>query len=412
MGLDIYGGDPIVVATREEILRCSNALINAISESQRSILSQTQLAFDWLPNPIPNIQLAFMLPSFLDRLGELSSKLQLAAEGYFSRETMIAHQLSALFDPLGAMLPVVQSGTVFGQFAGKELAGISSALAVVGLSGPSSPGKSQLVGQSVRVAPLGFGFETPQGLIGSKQATAALLGIDLDSSGSASLIGVSAVLAPLALRELADRLHTAYKNPLSSIRIESYPKSVGRQFIVYVPGTQSFEFSGKNPLNIRSNLTAMGRQSTAPSQMAVSQALQILGAGKGDRVLFVGHSQGALVSGNLATEPQNYEVSGLVSFGGPIGHLELEIPTIAIENSSDPVPTLGGRANPLLENWVTVQSDNEFRDLLESHAMPGYQAVASEADVSQDNGLLRIRNQVLSGLSGPGKEYVFEITRD
>ena len=411
MALDIYGGDPVVIATRDEILRCSAALQIAISEARAAIFSLSPSVLDRLPNPLPNFQLAFLLPGFLERLSGLSSKLQIAAEGYFSRESQISHQLSGVLEPIGLVLSIVRISTPFSHLAATELLGMSAALAVVGLAGPPSAAKTQLIGQAVQMAPLGFGFQSHQELLGSGQATASALGLGV-ASGSARLLLTAPTYAPRSLQDLANRLKFAYGNPASSIRIEAYPISTGRQLIVYVPGTQNFQLRGNNPLNISSNFSAMGRNSQAPSEMAVSKALQEAGAGRGDRVLFVGHSQGALVSGNLATSIQPFQVSGLVSFGGPIAHLNLEVPTIAIENAADPVPSLSGNTNPLRENWVTVSNDGSFEDLVSAHAMQGYQDCAVETDASTNPGLTRIRDQIFDGVVGPGKEYVFEISRN
>ena len=411
MGLEIYGGDPVVIATRDEILRCSSLLHSAINLAQGAVFSISHSAFDWIPNPIPNIQLAFMLPGFLERLEKLSSKLQIAAEGYFSRESQIAQQLSAIFEPLSLLLPVVQSNTPFASIASKELIGISAALAVVGLTGRPSTGKTQLIGQAVRIAPLGLGFETHQQLLGSRQSTGAILGFSVDAVGSSTLLKMGNSIAPSSLGELANRLTIAYRNPVSSIRIEAYPMAHGRQLVVYVPGTQSFSLGGANPLNLRSNLTAMGRVAQAPSEMAVSRALEEIGAGSQDKVLFVGHSQGALVAGNLATSEQIYEVSGVVSLGGPVGHLNLEVPTIALENASDPVPTLSGQTNPLKENWVTVSNNQQFEGLVDAHSMAGYRQSAQESDQSTNSGLMRIKAEIFQEIRGFGKEYVFEISR-
>ena len=411
MGLAVYGGDPQVIATRDEIFRCSANLGNVIAELQSAIWAQAPPIFDFLPNPIPNLQLALSLPSLISQLEGMILKLELAAEGYFSTEAQINAQLNQVFAPLQVMTPIATLHTPFAPIVTRELLGISAALAVVGLSGAPSMGKSALVGSAVTLAPLAFGQRGPQEFLRHAQQGLIGLGLQVDSRGSANLIRTTSVLPANSLAEHAQRLGSAYVNPTSSIRIEVYRSQVGRSMVVYVPGTQSFDFSGKNPLNIRSNLTAMGNVATAPSQEAVEAALEQLGATKGDRVLFVGHSQGALISGNIAAADHDYEVSGLISLGGPISHIDLKVPVIALENSQDPVPHLSGDRNPLLENWVTAQSDVKYETLVEAHEMRGYTNTALQADLSSDLGLSRLKAALIPTESSPGEEYVFEISR-
>ena len=168
--------------------------------------------------------------------------------------------------------------------------------------------------------------------------------------------------------------------------------------------------AGSNPLNLRSNITAIGKVAPSPTELAINSALQQLGAGDQDQVLFVGHSQGALVSGNLASSPQPYQVSGLISFGGPIAHIDLKVPTVAISHEADPVPLLAGGVNPLRENWVNISSNAGFSDLIDAHAMGSYIDTAVEVDESKDIGLGLV-TQKLGFEASQGVEYLFEIRR-
>jgi pimeloyl-ACP methyl ester carboxylesterase len=207
------------------------------------------------------------------------------------------------------------------------------------------------------------------------------------------------------------RLQQNYWNPVSAVRIEAYRTATGRDLVVYVPGTQSFLPGSKNPLNIPSNLTAMGNVAKAPSQQAVEDALKHLEAGHNDRVLFVGHSQGALIAGNIAEGATPYQVMGLVSLGGPISHLNLEVPVIAIQHDSDPVPSLSGGVNPMRENWVTVSSSQSFDSLVDAHKISSYAATALELAGSQDEGYRRV-SKLMATQGDVGVEYLFELSLD
>jgi len=146
--------------------------------------------------------------------------------------------------------------------------------------------------------------------------------------------------------------------------------------------------------------------------MGVELALEQLGASKGDRVLFVGHSQGALIAGNISAVEQDYEVAGLISLGGPIAHLDFDVPVLALENSGDPVPHLSAERNPLKENWVTAEATGIHESLVEAHGMDAYQETAMQADLSSDKGLERIKEILLTPRRTIGEEYLFEIERD
>jgi hypothetical protein len=101
----------------------------------------------------------------------------------------------------------------------------------------------------------------------------------------------------------------------------------------------------------------------------------------------------------------------LVSFGGPISHLDLKVPTIAISHVGDPVPLLGSGVNPLRENWVTVSATGDFDDLIDVHKIQSYHATAQQLDQSSDLGFRRVQSQLwLDNKSG--LEYLFEIRRN
>lgn len=412
MALEIYGGDPGVIATREELFRIAMALRNSAAELNAAIYSPPAMLFDFLPNLVPNLQLALSAPRVCAQLESLATSCEIAAENYFSTEAKISHIFQELIDPLRKLTPVLSIQNPLSSIVTDRIAPVVGAMALVGLLAGPSRGSAAVLGGAIQLAPLALAQPTVQSLLASTQLTAKTLRIPIDAAGTATLIRTRTTTPPKNLADLATRLSQSYSNPSSAIRIESYQLAGSRQFLVYVPGTQSISFGGSNPLNIRSNLTAMGAVVPGPSEQAVQDAISKAGAGKGDKVLFIGHSQGALIAGNISAVLQQYEVSGLVSFAGPIAHLKLEIPVLAIQHSSDPVPLLSGRANPLLENWVTASSDTEFEDLVSAHRLEGYIDTAAELDRSDQIGLGRVREQLWPKFQGAGTESVYKIQRD
>src|SRR3546814_14537704 len=98
------------------------------------------------------------------------------------------------------------------------------------------------------------------------------------------------------------------------VRVETYAMpGGGRQFAVYVTGTQSV--LGPEPFDLGSNLELYGGERSASYEAAVA-ALEAAGADHSDVVHAFGHSQGAIITGRLAVEGPS-GVRTLVSFGSP-----------------------------------------------------------------------------------------------
>jgi len=409
VGLEIYGGNPEVVASYEELQRIASQLTLAAERLEESILEPQSLLFDLLPNPLPQIQLMFLLPGLIERVRALAFKTQLAAEAYFSTEARILLLMQQTLQPLAQLSPIISSPNPISQGSAEVITKTAAAFAVLGLTGAPSLGKTVLVSTAATLIPLAAGYQSPPHMLQGIQQTQLSLGFPRDLDGSAKLVKLSQVQTAESMAEHASRLCDSY-GAGSKISIEVFPLGYGRQINVYVPGTQSFSFGGSNPLNIRSGLSALGG-SVAPSQQAVQQALAQLGAGSGDQVLFIGHSQGALVAGNIVEQAQLFEVKGLISFGGPISHLDLKVPTIAISHQSDPVSVLGGGVNPMRDNWVTVSGDAKFESLVDAHRMAAYEKTAAELDEANDEGFRRIQGKLWQDPGVYGLRYSFEITR-
>jgi hypothetical protein len=402
LAIEIYGGDPQVIAARDELARLSVFLRRAAAEISQAAFAAPTLAFDLVPNPLPNLQLMFLTPGITQRIEDLALRCEFASEQYFSNEAQVARLLQELFHPLEMIGQSMLADVPIGVQSTKGIMGAAAALAVIGLTGAPSATKSLMVGEAVRLMPAALGSNGPQGLLAATPIP--------DAMGSARLVERNTIPPSTTLLEHAKVLNSGYYNPVSSIRIHSFKQAAGNLHVVYVPGTQSFQLAGKNPLNITSNLTAMAGR-VAPSQQGVEAALKFVGAGKSDKVLLVGHSQGSLIAANLAKQSHAYEVAGLISFGGPIAHLDLRVPVIAVQNSGDVVPGLSGETNPMRANWVTVQSDAKYPDLVSVHHMNAYVDAATALEGVVNQGLQNVWSQIPSP-EGDGVERVFEISRN
>jgi hypothetical protein len=429
----VYGGDPTVVAARDELARVAGLLRQAEGALQdvaaRWWLQLGPDPLQWLPEVLAGAQLAATAPGLAARIGQLAAACDLAAEGYFSTEAQLSRRFFA-----SSVLPTLQFGALVAATptspwrttAGVGLAGVTAGFAVAGLI--NSPGSSgvQLVRAAAATAPALAGAATVPDFTNKLRVNLALLGVPSASSGVARLHSSGTVVPASSLAQHAARLQASYFGPSGGMRVEVYSQSsgLGRQFVVYLPGTQSAALAGRMPLDMRSNLEAMATPGLAASERAVLSALGQLGAGRNDSVLLIGHSQGALIASNIAATQHPFRVSGLISIGGPIAHHTAHLanasspafsnPTIAIEHLNDPVPAISGRANPLTENLVTVQREIPAKNLVEAHAMAGYRQTAALADIDTDPGLVRVRGLIsgqLAGL-GEGTEYRFDLIRE
>lgn len=103
------------------------------------------------------------------------------------------------------------------------------------------------------------------------------------------------------------------------IRIERYVTDSGETEIdVYLAGTQEWGVGATvEPFDMESNLALVAGVSAA-SMVAVEAAMGKAGVKPGDRVSFVGHSQGGLLAARLA-ESGRYATSSLLTVGAPLG---------------------------------------------------------------------------------------------
>lgn len=134
-----------------------------------------------------------------------------------------------------------------------------------------------------------------------------------------------------------------------------------RTWVVQIPGTQSMELDGQNPLNFGANLQLMA--GAAPdSALLVADALAQAGAEPTEPVLLAGHSQGGMIAVRLAGDAaftSRFTVAAVLTAGSPVGAMPLPGGTQALhlEHRQDAVPLLDGTPNPDLPHRTTVTRD-------------------------------------------------------
>lgn len=179
------------------------------------------------------------------------------------------------------------------------------------------------------------------------------------------------LIDPTSVEDIVRNLQAvdaAQSDDATSIRVQAIVGDDGvTRYIVYVPGsygdpanTGNPVDTGGNPMDWNQNPGALTGGETDSSQ-AVKAAMEAAGVPKGAEVILAGHSQGGIVSTNLAASPdfnggQNgYRVTDVVTFGSPVENKTLPEGTNSINFSNignggfgtgqpfhpgDPVPVL------------------------------------------------------------------------
>jgi hypothetical protein len=351
VSIDSYGGNPDIVATREEIQRVAFEI--KLAAEQLAAFSSIE---SLLLNPLRQLQYRAATVNVLAKLERLQSNCLVASEQYFSTEAQIHRRFEIHFVP--------------------ALAGIATNIATT------------------------FGWK-------------------LDHSVSATKTGTVATRSPNSITQLLDRLSQVSSKKQPTVGIDFFQTADQRTAIVYIPGTQTLGLGdGSNPLDLQSNILAMQGNGLAASERAVLEAMNQAGIAETDEVIFVGHSQGGMVAGNLAQHPADYITAGLVTIGAPIAQLKLtKVPVMAIEHVNDPIPNVSGKVNPLTKNWVTIQRTSQALESdapMHSHSLKSYKNTTQEVDASKNKGILNIKQQLLSQVQGApvGKAMDFVIARE
>jgi pimeloyl-ACP methyl ester carboxylesterase len=149
-------------------------------------------------------------------------------------------------------------------------------------------------------------------------------------------------LLPTPVAGFADAGRRIPGSEASRIRVERYTMpGGGREWVVYVTGTQSAGLGGAEPFDMRSNLTLYSGRDAA-SSTAVRAALADAGVAPGDPVHAFAHSQGAMVAEALARDGE-YDIETLVTFGAPTtGPLPADVTAVTVRHTDDPVAALAG----------------------------------------------------------------------
>lgn len=228
-------------------------------------------------------------------------------------------------------------------------------------------------------------------------------------------VGAHTVNAPLSLSQLAERVPRASQGG-HQITVERYGSALTPTWVVYYGGTVDMSLPAEDePWDLQSNLDAMANKPSA-SLVAAQEAAELAGIRPGDPVVHVGFSQGGLIAAQVAAQaPPN--TAALVTFGAPVGHLDLSRLTgvIAVEHPEDLVPSLSGGGEHKPDDRHRVISPVFLRvpenEMLPAHDMRRYTETLEVAETREGQQLRDQKMQIMRGIEGPGTRSLWHAER-
>ena len=198
------------------------------------------------------------------------------------------------------------------------------------------------------------------------------------------------VAEPRDLPSLMQGVTDAYQvgsDPSSSgdVRITRIDNGTGTPaYVVSIPGTETWSPSaGSTGRDLTANLALVAGNPTAAAE-SVRLAMDQAGIPPGSPVMLVGHSQGGIIAGTLASDPafvQRYGVTNVLTYGAPIDHIAIDpsVQVLQVQHTTDLVPRLdlgglntGSDAFPDRRTGVTLDNPGGFWELGTNHSYVEY----------------------------------------
>lgn len=354
-----------------------------------------------------------------------SGALARAADGYDAVESSAQRLLGGAIDSLGGLIGMLAPAFIPGiAITAASFAALSSAERNRLLSDPRVVGAVRAgVGGADDALLARAGVPAPlAGMLGENGL--GLTGLPLAAGTLATIGGIFGAFSPAGVRVagsqplpalaaptgFADRL-SRIPNPAqqdgAQLTVETYRMPDGElRAEVYIAGTVDFDpWAEGEPWDMGSNLAnAVGPGSG--SYEAVLAAMREAGLDSDTPVQFTGYSQGAATAARLAASG-DFDVRGLVTFGGPTGQIEVpsSVPAVIVEHTDDLVAALGGpQTNAhavIVERYATEGMDFDGSELMPAHRVGAYGQTAHLMDDSDDARLVAT-GSTIAGFTGGG----------
>ncbi len=199
-----------------------------------------------------------------------------------------------------------------------------------------------------------------------------------------------AVAQPRDLPSLMQGVTDSYqvgRDPSShgDVRITRIDNGTGTPaYVVSIPGTETWSPSaGATGRDLTANLALVAGDPTAAAE-SVRLAMDQANIPPGSPVMLVGHSQGGIIAGTLASDPgfvQQYGVTNVMTYGAPIDHLDIDpsVQVMQVQHTADVVPRLdlgglqtGDSPFPTRQPGVVLDSPGNFWELATNHSYVEY----------------------------------------
>ena len=198
------------------------------------------------------------------------------------------------------------------------------------------------------------------------------------------------VAQPRDLPSLMQGVTDAYQvgsDPSSNgdVRITRVDNGTGTPaYVVSIPGTETWSPSaGATGRDLTANIDLVAGNPTAAAE-SVRLAMDQANIPPGSPVMLVGHSQGGIIAGTLASDPgfvQQYGVTNVMTYGAPIDHLDIDpsVQVMQVQHTADVVPRLdlgglrtGDSPFPTRQPGVVLDSPGNFWELGTNHSYVEY----------------------------------------
>lgn len=279
------------------------------------------------------------------------------------------------------------------------------------------PGLPWLGGSNVRAAAARLGRLWPDG-----RPVVRSLPADPDPAVTVPPRGIGDLMRALDARNVA-----AGRAGQDQIGVRVLTAADGaKAYVVDIPGTQDWSPPGGavNPAtnDLGTNVRVLGGDTTT-RQAAIAEALRRAGASSTDPVMLVGHSQGGMVAAQAArdagTADFDFHVTHVVTAGSPVARAGVpeSVQVLALENATDLVPRLDGRANDDDPHVTTVTFDLQHGDVGRNHGLDAYRVGAEAVDRSDDPSITAYLAGADAFLVAPGEAatvvaHVYAIGRE
>lgn len=174
------------------------------------------------------------------------------------------------------------------------------------------------------------------------------------------------------------------ERPGGDVRITRVDNGNGPAYIVSIPGTETWTpVAGTEPRDLSANLQLVAGNPTAAAE-SVRAAMDAAGIPPGSPVMLVGHSQGGIIAGQLASDPdfvRQYGVTNVMTYGAPIDHMQLApgVEALQVQHRFDLVPRLdlggvdlGGTSPNTPVTTVTLDSPGGVFGVVANHDHNAY----------------------------------------